>query len=81
TTLQDAVRILEDLAPGDTVRLTLKQGLARKEVALVSGDLEQKRLEQIAHHFFRSYTDYSLSENASGILLSSAKPKSRIQQF
>lgn len=80
-TLQDAVRILESIAPGDSVRLTLKRTLSNQEVVVPAGELESDRLEQIARHFFRSYTDYGLSENAAGVLLSSARGKPRIQQF
>jgi S1-C subfamily serine protease len=80
-TLQDAVRILESIAPGDSVRLTLKRTLSNQEIVIVSSELASNRLEQIAQYFFRSYTDYGLSENAAGVLLSSARGKPRIQQF
>jgi S1-C subfamily serine protease len=80
-TLQDAVRILESIVPGDSVRLTLKRTLSTREISVPTSELGPNQLEQIAQHFFRSYTDYGLSENAAGVLLDSAKGKPQIQQF
>lgn len=80
-TLQDAVRLLEEISPGDSVRLTFKRLFAGQEVTVLSGELGTAQLEQVAQHFFHSYSDYGLADGPAGVLLASAKDKPLLQQF
>lgn len=80
-TLQDIVRIMEGTSPGETLSLSLQGDMSSLEVSLETSELAPERLEQIARHFFRNYSDYELEEDAAGIALKGSKGYLRLEQF
>lgn len=80
-TLPDVVRILENTMPGDSVSLKLKRLISTADVTVQLGELSRDRLGQIAHYFFKKYSDYELEEDPSGVAMVSAKETPRIEQF
>lgn len=67
--LQDIVRIMEEAAPGQLVSLGLKKGILSPVDTVQAAELSPGRLEQVAHHFFQSYSDYELQQEAGGVVL------------
>lgn len=80
-TLQDIVRIMEATAPGASVKLKLKKMIASPEVEVEASALSPERLEQVATHFFSSYSDYQPEEDAAGIALKGSKSYLRLERF
>ncbi|PHN06112.1 S1C family serine protease [Flavilitoribacter nigricans] len=80
-TLQDIVRIMETIAPEDTVRLKLKKGLTSPEIVVQANELTPDELEAVARHYFKSYSDYEPEEDASGIALKGTKGYLRLERF
>lgn len=75
-TLQDIVRTLEASDPGQDITLELKKGIISPEEKLKAGELTGANLEKIAHHFFKTFTDYGLEEKSQGVQLAGNPVKS-----
>jgi len=69
-TLQDIVRTLEAADPGQEIALELKKGIISPEEKLTADELTGANLEKVAHHFFKTFTDYDLEAKPQGIQLS-----------
>ncbi|MCB0553952.1 MAG: trypsin-like peptidase domain-containing protein [Phaeodactylibacter sp.] len=82
-TLQDIVRILEESAPGEQINFGLKKGILSPVDSIKAAELTAARLEQVAHHFFQSYSDYDVQEDAGGVVLSGKPGKTylRLEQM
>lgn len=80
-TLQDIVRIMENTAPGDPVRLKLKKAISSPEVEIPAAELTTEQLKQIATYFFQTYMNYLPDENDKGVSLKSTKNTVRLQRF
>lgn len=80
-TLQDIVRLMEAAAPGESIKLKLKKQIASPEVEIPASELTPERLEQVATHFFSSYSDYQPEEDASGIALKGTKNYLQVERF
>lgn len=80
-TLQDIIRVLEATAPGASVALKLKKQIASPEITLEASELTPDKLEQVALHFFKNYSDYEPQEDAAGIALKGTKDYRRLERF
>lgn len=82
-TLQDIVRILEESAPGEQISFGLKKGILNPVDSVEAAELTAGRLEQVAHYFFQSYSDYDVQEDAGGVVLKGKPGKNylRLEQM
>jgi S1-C subfamily serine protease len=81
TTLQDIVRILEGVDPGQEVTIKLKKGINAPEATIPAEEFTAARLEDVAQYFFRTYTDYEARDSSGAVALvhKKAKGKPRIE--
>ncbi|MCB9275014.1 MAG: trypsin-like peptidase domain-containing protein [Lewinellaceae bacterium] len=68
-TLQDIVRIMEAIRPGQEVSLGLKKGILSPTDTIMASELTKEKMELVARNFFHSYSDYDVQEDASGVFL------------
>ncbi len=75
-TLQDIVRTLEASDPGQEIALELKKGIISPEEKLTADELTGANLEKVAHHFFKTFTDYDVEAERQGVQLNGNPIKS-----
>lgn len=95
-TLQDVLRIIEQVSPESTVDFFLEKdapnfqaqesiaGFKKGEnVRIKANNLSIEQLEKIALHFFKNYADYDLQHPQNSIRLSkkNTKPKPRVEKM
>lgn len=68
-TLQDIVRIMESVDPGQEVTLKLKKGINAPEITIPAAELTPKQLEQVAQYFFRNYSAYEARDSSDSATL------------
>ncbi|MCB0550219.1 MAG: serine protease [Phaeodactylibacter sp.] len=68
-TLQDIVRTLESANPGQRITLELKKGMLSPQDTMSADELTEANLEKVAHHFFKTFSDYDVDAKRQGVEL------------